>query len=52
MYSPSGSPLGREAVEIGEATGKKKKKLRWFSEKINKINKPLATQIKKKRGLK
>ena len=28
---------------------KKTTKLSWFSEKFNKINKPLATQIKKQR---
>lgn len=28
---------------------KKNTKLSWFSEKFNKINKPLATQIKKQR---
>lgn len=37
---------------IEKAIEKKQQNWDGFSENINKINKPLATQIKKKRGLK
>jgi len=40
----------KETKETIEEMGEKKKTKSWFFEKINKIDKPLAGLIKKKKG--